>query len=95
MTLQATGNWSVRKPPPFSLAKMPAALAGQRSGVLLGDRADVEDVHHQQIPGLGPLNLERPAEHVHARQRSVQHVLGRVVVVDRAVEPLPALHPER
>lgn len=41
-----------------------------------------------------PLDRERAAERVHRRQRGVTDVLGGVVVVDRTVEPLPAVDPE-
>ena len=69
-------------------------LPGQRPGVLLRDRADVEDVDDEQVAGLGALHGDRAAEHVHPRQRGVEDVLRRVVVVDRAVEPLAAVDPE-
>ena len=71
------------------------ALAGQRAGVLLRDRADVEDVDDQQVSGLGALDPDRAGEHVHRRQRRVADVVGGVVVVDRPVEPLPAVDPDR
>ena len=45
-------------------------------------------------PGSAPLDRERAAELVHGRQRGVEDVLGGVVVVDRAVEPFPAVDPE-
>ena len=45
-------------------------------------------------PGSAPSTRERAAEHVHAGQRRVADVVGGVVVVDRAVEPLAAVDAE-
>src|SRR5690606_40235230 len=70
-------------------------LAGEWAGVLLRQRSDVEDVDHEQVARLGTFDRERPAEGVHDRQRRVPYVVGGVVVVDLAVEPLPAVGPER
>jgi hypothetical protein len=70
------------------------ALPGQRAGVLLRDRPDVQDVDDQQVTRFGALHRERAAEHVHRGQRCVPDVVGGVVVVDGAVEPLPAVDPE-
>src|SRR5680860_1648679 len=97
MTLYASGNCSVRKPPPFCVAKTPVvtpSLPGQRTGVFLGNRADVEKVHDQQVSGFRPFYPDRPAEHVHGAERSVEDVLGRVVVDDGPVEPLPTFDTE-
>jgi hypothetical protein len=71
------------------------ALAGERSRILLWDRADIEDVDDEQVAGLGALHGDRPAEHVHRRQRRVENIVGGVVVVDRAVEPFAAVNAER
>jgi hypothetical protein len=75
-------------------ARVAPSLACQRTGVLLRDRADVQDVDDQQVTGLGALDRDRAAEHVHRGQRCIPDVVGRVVVVDRPVEPLPAVDPE-
>ncbi len=45
-------------------------------------------------PGRAPSTAIGPLQHVHVLQRGVADVLGGVVVVDRTVEPLPAVHPE-
>ena len=69
------------------------ALAGGGAG-LLGDRAEVEDVDHQQVAGLGALDLDGAAEHVGVGQVDVADVVGRVVVAELGVGPLAALDPE-
>ena len=74
-------------------AGVPPALAG-RGTDLLRDRTEVEDVDDQQVPGLGPLDRDRPAQHVRHVEVHVAHVVGRVVVDDLVVGPLPAFHPD-
>ena len=69
------------------------ALAGGRAR-LLGDRAEVEDVDHQQVAGLGALDLDGAAEHVGVGQVDVADVVGGVVVAELGVGPLAALDPE-
>jgi hypothetical protein len=69
------------------------ALPGGRPR-LLGDRAQVEDVDHQQVARFGALDLDGPAEHVGMGQVDVADVVGRVVVAELGVGPLPALDPE-
>src|SRR5262245_2042826 len=71
------------------------ALAGQRSRVLLWDRADIKDVDDEQVAGLGALHGDRPAEYVYRWQRRIENIIGGVVVVDRAVEPFAAMNAER
>ena len=56
--------------------------------------AEVEDVDHQQVARFGALDLDGPAEHVRHAEVHVAHVVGRVVVAQLRVGPLPALHPE-
>src|SRR5699024_2131381 len=75
-------------------ARVAPALAGQRPVVLLGDGADVEDVHDQQVPRLRPLDPERTRERVDGVQRGGGDVLGGVVVLDVAVEPFAAVDAE-
>ena len=70
------------------------ALAGQRPRVLLRDRADIEDVDDEQVARFRARDGDRPAEHVHARKRRVENILGGVVVVDGTVEPLATVHAE-
>ena len=77
----------MRKPPPFSLAKMPPALPGYRAG-LLRDRSDIQDVDDQQITGLGTFDGEGARELVHHGQVAVADVVGVIGVDDGAVEPL-------
>ena len=69
------------------------ALAGGRPG-LLRHRAQVEDVDHQQVAGLGALDLDGAAEHVGVGQVDVADVVGGVVVAELGVGPLAALDPE-
>ena len=75
-------------------ARVAPAHAGVRALVLLVAGVDLEDVDDQQVAGLGALDVERPAEDVHAGQRRVADVVGGVVVLDRAVEPLAAVRAE-
>ena len=79
----ACGKWSVRKPPPFFLREE-AVEAPQ--AVRLG--ADVEQVDHQQVAGLGALHADRAGQEVHGRQVDVAHVVGAVVVLDEAAGPV-------
>src|SRR5690606_38856195 len=68
-------------------------LAGDLSR-LLRDGADVEDVDDEQVAGLGALDRDGSAQHVAGREVDVAHVVGRVVVADLPVRPLPALDAE-
>jgi len=70
------------------------SLAGQRSGVLLRDRANVEDVNDQQVTRLRAFHGERTAEDMHSGQGCIADVIGGVVVVDGTVKPFPAVHPK-
>ena len=67
------------------------SLPRQRPTVLLRDRAKIENVDDQQVPGFGTFNGKGAREAVNAFQGSIQDVFGRVVVVDSAVKPLPAV----
>src|SRR3954449_11625312 len=75
IALDAPGGWSVRKPPPFSLAKVPvyppgcgtavAGPLGEAPGVpprLFVEGAHVDDVDDQKVAWLGALDGERPAQ---------------------------------
>jgi hypothetical protein len=76
-----------------------AVLLGEDAGVtpalpgrvadLLGHRAQVEDVDHQQVAGFGAF------EHVTAVELHVADVVGGVVVADLRIGPLPALDADR
>ena len=70
------------------------ALAGGLAD-LLGYRPEVEDVDDQQVARLGALDGDRPGQHVTALSSDVAHVVGRVVVADLGVGPLPALDADR
>jgi len=70
------------------------AHARERPLVLLVARVDLEDVDDEQVAGLGALDAERPAEDVHARERRVADIVGGVVVLDGAVEPLTTIRAE-
>jgi hypothetical protein len=75
-------------------ARVAPTLPRQRARVLLGNRADVEDVDDEQVPRFSTLDREGSAEHVDGGQGRVPDVVGGVVVVDGAVEPLPTVHPD-
>jgi hypothetical protein len=60
--------------------------------VVLG--ADVEQVHHQQVAGLGAFHADRAAEVVHGGEVDVAHVVGGVVVLDEAAGPVVGLEHE-
>src|SRR5262249_58620392 len=69
-------------------------LSGEWAGVLLRDRADIQDVHDEQVARLGALDGEGAAELVNGQQRGVQDVIGGIVVDDGSVEPFPTVDPE-
>src|SRR6266511_4224541 len=56
-------------------AGVPPTLAGGGPD-LLGHRAEVEDVHHQEVAGLGALDLDGAAEHMGNREVHVPNVIG-------------------
>lgn len=56
--------------------------------------AQVEDVHDEQVAGLGALHRDGAAEHVGVGEVDVTDVVGRVVVADLVVGPVPALDAE-
>ena len=55
--LGAAGKCSVRKPPPFSLAKMPL-----NSPLRVGQGAEIEQIDDQKVAGLRAFDLEGTAE---------------------------------
>lgn len=70
------------------------AHSGERTLVLLIARVDLKDVDDQQVARLGPLDVEGPREDVHAGKRGIPNVIGGVIVVDGAVEPLADIRAE-
>ena len=59
--------------------KAAAVLLGKEAGEppkAFLQRADVEQIHHQQIAGLGALDADRAGEEMHVRQIDVAHVIG-------------------
>jgi hypothetical protein len=52
---------------------------------------DLEDVDDQEITGFRSLNPKRPAQDMDSRERGITNIIRGVVVVDRPVEPLPAI----
>ena len=80
-------------------------IGQEAAAVLLGEeavkapqaflqRTDVEQIHHQQIAGLGALDADRPRQKVHDRQIDVAHVVGGIVVLDEAAGPVIGLDDE-
>ena len=57
-------------------------------------RADVEQVHHQEIAGLGALDADRAGQEMHDRQIDVAHVVGGIIVLDEAAGPVIGLDDE-
>ena len=57
-------------------------------------RADVEQIDHEQIAGLGALDADRAGQEMHDRQIDVAHVVGGVVVLDEAAGPVIGLDDE-
>ena len=75
------------------LGQEPAAvLLGEDAREAVGgDGADVEDVHHEQIAGLGAFDVHRAGEGMRPGEIDVAHV-GRIVVVgDLAIEEVQGL----
>src|SRR5882672_3033661 len=81
-------------------------MVGQKAAaILLGEeaveapeaflhRADVEQIDHQQVAGLGALDADRAGQEVHDRQVDVAHVVGGIVVLDEAAGPVIGLDDE-
>ena len=80
-------------------------IGQEAAAVLLGEeavetpqaflqRADVEQIDHQQIAGLGALDADRAGQEVHDRQIDVAHVVGGIVVLDEAAGPVDGLDDE-
>ncbi len=65
--------------------------------------ADIQQINHQQIARLCTLHPHGPGQKMHGRQIHVPHVIGTVVILDRAARPVigfqneivPGLHPHR
>ena len=77
--------------------KAAAIFQGEDAGeapLRILEPADVVDVDHQQIAGLGPLDPERPAQIVHLGQVDIPDVIGRVVILDLPAGPVVALDPK-
>src|SRR5256885_4004825 len=89
-------------------------LVQEAAAILLGEkaveapeavvaRADVQQVHHQQVAGLGALDAHGAGQEVDGGQVHVAHVFGAVVVLDGAAGPViglqlelrARLHPDR
>ena len=74
-----------------------AVLLGEESveaPQALGQRADVEQIDHQEIAGLGALDADRAGQEVHDRQVDVADVIGEFVVLDEAAGPIIGLDDE-
>ena len=56
--------------------------------------ADVEDIDHQQVAGLGAFHAHRAGQEMHLGEVHVAHVLGVVVVMDLAAGPVVAFNDE-
>ena len=57
-------------------------------------RADVEQIDHQEIAGLGALDADRAGQEMHDRQIDVAHVVGGIVVLDETAGPVVGLDDE-
>ena len=60
----------------------------------LGLGADIEQIDHEQVAGLGTLDADRAGQEVHDRQVDVAHVVGGIVVLDEAAGPVVGLDDE-
>jgi len=56
--------------------------------------ANVEDIDHQQVAGLGALHPDRATQIMHLGEIHVPDVVGRIVIQDLATGPVDALDPE-
>ena len=56
----------MRKPPPLFAVEYPG-----EAPLVAGQAADVQDVHHQDVARLDPLDLDGAAQHVDDRQLDV------------------------
>ena len=90
---------------PDRLLRQREMIGQEAAAVLLGEeaveapqallqRADVEQVDHQEIAGLGALDADRAGQEVHDRQIDVAHVVGGIVVLDEAAGPVVGLDDE-
>ena len=90
---------------PDRLLRQREVIGQEAAAVLLGEeaveppqallqRADVEEVDHQEVTGLGALDADRAGQEVHDRKIDVSHVIGRIVVLDEAAGPVVGLDDE-
>ena len=90
---------------PDRLLRLGEVLVEEAAAVLLGEEAveaplalglgaDVEQVDHQQVAGLGALDADRAGQEVDDRQVDVAHVVGGIVVLDEAAGPVVGLDDE-
>jgi hypothetical protein len=90
---------------PDRLLRMREMLGQEAAAVLLGEesveapeafrlRADVEQIDHQQVAGLGTLHADRTRQEMHRRQVDVADVVGAVVVLDEPAGPVVGLEDE-
>ena len=90
---------------PDRLLRQREVVGQEAAAVLLGEEAveapqafrqgaDVEQIDHQKIAGLGALDSDRAGQEMHDRQIDVAHVVGRIVVLDEAAGPVVGLDEE-
>src|SRR5699024_92271 len=95
--LVRVGEFVDEKGTPVTLREntsVPPALTGARARILLWERPHVQNVDDQQITWFRTTDADRSGKRVDLGHGCVTDVLGRVVVLDGAVEPLAAVHPE-
>ena len=51
----------------------------------------LKDIDDQQVARLSTFDMERAGQHVHAGQWRIAQVVSRIVILDGAVKPLPAI----
>src|SRR5699024_5329678 len=71
------------------------ALAGQRPGILLRNRPDIENVDNQQVTRLGAFDGNRPGQGMGLGYGRIADVIGGVIVLDGTIEPLAAIEAKR
>src|SRR6266496_4490543 len=74
-------------------AGVPPPLPGGGS-FLLGDRAELKEIDHQEVAGLGAHDLDGAAEHVSLGQVDVSDVIGRFIVPELRIGPFATLQTE-
>jgi hypothetical protein len=60
----------------------------------VGLGADVEQLNHQQVAGLGAFHAHRTRQIVHRGQVDVAHIVGAVVVLDESTSPVEGFENE-